>query len=146
LISNARKAGRLDTSSFLRHSRPASESAKEASTAGHLLHHPLRGDLRRRQLGCYRSIRSAKQDWFTEQLGLINGIPSHDTFGAVFAAIDHDQFSACFSAWVADLSNMTEGAVIAIDGKCLRRNLDNLSFAGVMPAFMALLYNPGWYG
>lgn len=69
----------------------------------------------------------AKQDWYTEQFGLINGIPSHDTFGAVFAAIDHDQFSACFSAWVADLSNMTKGEVIAIDGKCLRRSLDKAS-------------------
>jgi len=69
----------------------------------------------------------AKQDWFTEQLGLINGIPSHDTFGAVFAAIDHDQFGACFSSWVADLSNMTEGEVIAIDGKGLRRSLDKAS-------------------
>jgi hypothetical protein len=55
----------------------------------------------------------AKQDGFTEQLGFINGIPPHDTFGAVFAVIDHDQFSARFSAWVADLSNITEGEVFA---------------------------------
>jgi hypothetical protein len=39
----------------------------------------------------------AKQDWFTQQLGLVNGIPSHDTLGAVFAAIDNEQFSECFS-------------------------------------------------
>lgn len=66
----------------------------------------------------------AKQDWLTQQLGLVNGIPSHDTFGAVFAAIDHEQFSACFSRWVADLASLTSGEVIAIDGKCLRRSLD----------------------
>lgn len=69
----------------------------------------------------------AKEDWFTEQLGLANGIPSHDTFGAVFAAIDQTQFSECFSRWVADLVALTDGEVIAIDGKCLRRSVDSSS-------------------
>ena len=69
----------------------------------------------------------AKVDWFTEQLGLTNGIPSHDTFGAVFAAIDQTQFSECFSRWVADLAVLTDGKVIAIDGKCLRRSIDSSS-------------------
>ena len=69
----------------------------------------------------------AKEDWFTEQLALENGIPSHDTFGDVFAAIDTEQFSACFSSWVADLSNLTDGEVIAIDGKTVRRSLDKAS-------------------
>ena len=62
----------------------------------------------------------AKEEWFTELLGLEHGIPSHDTFGAVYAAIDTDHFSICFSRWVADLANITEGEVIAIDGKCLK--------------------------
>lgn len=69
----------------------------------------------------------AKEDWFTKQLGLTNGIPSHDTFGAVFAAIDQTQFSECFSHWVADLATLTDGDVIAIDGKCLRRSVDSSS-------------------
>ena len=29
----------------------------------------------------------AKEEWFTELLGLEHGIPSHDTFGEVYAAI-----------------------------------------------------------
>lgn len=66
----------------------------------------------------------AKENWFTELLGLSHGIPSHDTFGDVFAAINTEQFSECFSKWVADLANLTEGEVIAIDGKCLRRSID----------------------
>jgi len=69
----------------------------------------------------------AKEAWFTELLDLEHGIPSHDTFGEVFAAIDTDQFSDCFSRWVADLASITEGDVIAIDGKCLRRSLDKAS-------------------
>ena len=60
-------------------------------------------------------------------LGLENGIPSHDTFGEVYAAIDTEQFSICFSRWVTDLANITEGEVIAIDGKCLRRSIDKAS-------------------
>jgi len=69
----------------------------------------------------------SKEDWFTQQLGLINGIPSHDTLGAVFAAIDTERFGDCFSRWVADLASLTTGEVIAIDGKCLRRSLDKAS-------------------
>lgn len=69
----------------------------------------------------------AKESWFTEQLGLVNGIPSHDTFGDVFAAIDTEQFSTCFSSWVADLSSLSDGEVIAIDGKTLRRSVDKAS-------------------
>ena len=69
----------------------------------------------------------AKEDWFTKQLGLTHGIPSHDTFGDVFAAIDTEQFSECFSKWVADLASLTEGEIIAIDGKCLRRSIDKAS-------------------
>ena len=69
----------------------------------------------------------AKEAWFTEVLGLENGIPSHDTFGEVYAAIDTEQFSICFSRWVTDLANITEGEVIAIDGKCLRRSIDKAS-------------------
>ena len=69
----------------------------------------------------------AKEFWFTEQPGLVNGIPSHDTFGDVLASIDTEQFSICFSSWVADLSALSDGEVIAIDGKCLRRSVDKAS-------------------
>ncbi len=70
---------------------------------------------------------NAKLAWFTEQLGLENGIPSHDTFGDVFAAIDTEQFSECFTRWANDLATLSEGQIIAIDGKCLRRSVDSAS-------------------
>jgi len=69
----------------------------------------------------------AKQQWFTEQLNLKHGIPSHDTFGDVFAVIDTEQFSDCFTKWVADLSNLVEEDIIALYGKCLRRSIDKAS-------------------
>src|SRR5215469_1689352 len=65
----------------------------------------------------------AKQAWFTELLSLPNGIPSHDTFGRVFAHIDPKQFEANFFQWVQGISKRVKG-VIAIDGKTLRRSHD----------------------
>ena len=62
----------------------------------------------------------AKKSWFNKVLNLPNGLPSHDTFGDVFSVIDTEQFSECFSNWVADLADLTDGEVIAIDGKCLK--------------------------
>jgi predicted transposase YbfD/YdcC len=65
----------------------------------------------------------AKEAFFTELLDLPNGIPSHDTFGRVFALIDPKQFEASFVQWVAGISQRIQG-VIAIDGKTLRRSHD----------------------
>lgn len=65
----------------------------------------------------------AKEAWFTELLNLPNGIPSHDTFGRVFALIDPKQFEASFFQWVQGISTTIKG-VIAIDGKTLRRSHD----------------------
>jgi len=69
----------------------------------------------------------AKYEWLKHLLELKNGIPSHDTFGNVFAMIDPEEFSQCFSSWVADLAQLCDGEVVAIDGKCLRRSMDTAS-------------------
>src|SRR5450759_3345166 len=58
----------------------------------------------------------AKEAFFTDLLTLPNGIPSHDTFGRVFALIDPKQFEASFVQWVQGLSRTVKG-VIAIDGR-----------------------------
>ncbi len=65
----------------------------------------------------------AKEAFFTDLLDLPNGIPSHDTFGRVFALIDPKQFEASFVEWVAGISKTVKG-VVAIDGKTLRRSHD----------------------
>jgi predicted transposase YbfD/YdcC len=67
---------------------------------------------------------NAKRAWFDTFLTLPNGIPSHDTFGRVFAALDPDQFQACFLAWVQQTMIQTDGMVIACDGKTVRRSHD----------------------
>jgi len=66
----------------------------------------------------------AKEAWFRQFLSLENGIPSHDTFGRVFALLDPKAFEACFRSWVASISDFIPGEVIAIDGKTLRRSHD----------------------
>lgn len=66
----------------------------------------------------------AKEAWFTDLLDLPNGIPSHDTFGRVFALIDPKQFEASFIERVQGISQTVKG-VIAIDGKTLRRSHDH---------------------
>ena len=68
-----------------------------------------------------------KKNWFKTFLDLPNGIPSHDTFGRVFAALDPTAFEQCFMAWVAHLATASEGRLIPIDGKTIRRSLDTAS-------------------
>jgi len=65
---------------------------------------------------------NAKQEWLASFLALPSGIPSHDTFTRVFAALDPEAFSRCFLAWVQATVIHTEGAVIAVDGKFARRS------------------------
>ena len=66
----------------------------------------------------------SKYDCLKRFLKLPNGIPSHDTFGRVFSLIDPAQFQRCFVDWVKGISELTQGEVIAIDGKTLRGSYD----------------------
>ena len=65
-----------------------------------------------------------KEEWFKSFLELPNGIPSHDTFGDVFARLDPDQFQRCFIQWIQAVAQVTQGEVVAIDGKTVRRSHD----------------------
>jgi predicted transposase YbfD/YdcC len=63
----------------------------------------------------------AKQDWFKTFLKLRNGIPSHDTFNRVFAALDPGKFLDCFLRWTQSLRQAVAQEIVALDGKALRR-------------------------
>jgi hypothetical protein len=74
----------------------------------------------------------AKYDWLNTVLDLPNGIPSHDTFGRVFARLDPDQLQQSFLSWVRSVSQVTDGEVIAIDGKTARRSYDQSKGKGAI--------------
>jgi predicted transposase YbfD/YdcC len=65
----------------------------------------------------------AKYDWFKTFLELPHGIPSHDTFNRLFAALKPAQFLECFLRWTQSLRPAIAGEIVAIDGKALRRAL-----------------------
>jgi len=67
---------------------------------------------------------NAKREWFETFLELSHGIPSHDTFGKVFALIDPKEFQASFLNWMHEIAKVTSGQLIAIDGKTVRRSHD----------------------
>jgi len=61
----------------------------------------------------------AKLEWLKTFLTLPSGIPSHDTFNRVFAALDPEELEKGFVAWVSSIAKLTAGEVVAIDGKAL---------------------------
>ena len=75
----------------------------------------------------------SKYDWLKTFLALPNGIPSHDTFGRVFARISPAHFQDCFSAWVQSLLPKLEAEIVPIDGKTLRHSYDRTSGKKAVP-------------
>jgi len=76
---------------------------------------------------------NSKKEWLKTFLELENGIPSHDTFGRVFALINPQEFENGFLEWVKLIQEVTQGQVIAIDGKQMRGSKD-------VPAGQAAIY------
>jgi predicted transposase YbfD/YdcC len=64
----------------------------------------------------------ARESWLRTFLGLRHGIPTHDTIGRVLAALDPQALGEAFRQWVAAVARLTQGEVVAIDGKTLRRS------------------------
>ncbi|MBN2883586.1 MAG: ISAs1 family transposase, partial [Clostridia bacterium] len=62
-----------------------------------------------RQLGWLRKFRPFE-----------NGIPSHDTINRVVSSINPEKFGECFINWINEISDISKGEVIAIDGKTVK--------------------------
>src|SRR5215470_464249 len=73
----------------------------------------------------------ARQAWLSEFLELPYGIPSHATFGRVFALLDPAGLHQAFLSWMNALATQCED-VIALDGKTIRRSLDRTDGKGPM--------------
>jgi predicted transposase YbfD/YdcC len=61
-----------------------------------------------------------REDWLKTFLALPNGIPSHDTFNRVFAALDPKRFAVCVGRWMEAVCQATGWRQVAIDGKAVR--------------------------
>src|SRR5215831_4299045 len=59
----------------------------------------------------------AKRKWLEKFLELPHGIPSHDTFGRVFALLDPGQLAPMLRRFVQTVTPSLAGEAVAIDGK-----------------------------
>lgn len=74
----------------------------------------------------------SKIDWLRKWIELENGIPSHDCIARVMARLPATEITDCFIAWVQSVAELTEGEVIAIDGKTARRSYNRKDKLGAI--------------
>lgn len=81
----------------------------------------------------------AREAWLKTFLDLPHGIPSHDTLGRVFALMGPKSLQKAFRTWMAEVSRLSGGDVVAIDGKTLRRSFDSpgVGFVHMVSAWSA---------
>jgi predicted transposase YbfD/YdcC len=80
--------------------------------------------------------------YFTELLGLTNGIPSHDTFSAAFSVVKPAEFLECFIQWLIELTR-AKGRHISIDGKAVRAACEKVYNKKVPILINALMVETG---
>ena len=68
-----------------------------------------------------------KREWLAKFLDMSSGIPSHDRFNAIFAMIKPAEFEKCLLSWITSLHEISDGQLVAIDGKTLRGSFDAAS-------------------
>jgi predicted transposase YbfD/YdcC len=71
----------------------------------------------------------SKRQWLQTFLALPHGIPSHDTFGRVFARLNPTRFQECFLSWTRAVAALTQGTLVSLDGKTVRASFDRATAA-----------------
>jgi len=71
----------------------------------------------------------SKRAWLQTFLALPHGIPSHDTFGRVFARLNPRRFQECFLSWTRAVAQLTQGTLISLDGKTVKASFDRATAA-----------------
>lgn len=66
----------------------------------------------------------SKKEWLQQFLELPNGIPSHDTFGRVFALLNPEELEKHFQEWVREIAKQLGLKLVAIDGKGINGSYD----------------------
>ena len=65
-----------------------------------------------------------KLDWLRRYVPLANGIPVDDTIARIISALSVSGFQECFLSWMEDVVKLSDGEIVAVDGKTHRRSHD----------------------
>ena len=71
----------------------------------------------------------SKHAWLQTFLALPHGIPSHDTFGRVFARLNPRRFQECCLSWTQAVARLTQGTLVSLDGKTVKASFDRATAA-----------------
>ena len=66
----------------------------------------------------------SKRAWLRTFLALPPGMPSHDTFGRGLARLNPKRFQQCFLSWTQAVAQLTQGALVSLDGKTVKASFD----------------------
>ncbi len=66
------------------------------------------------------TFAKSRKSWLLSILDLSSGVPCYNTFWWVFMLLDPESFEKGFSNWMQSITTLTNGKVLAIDGKALR--------------------------
>jgi len=66
----------------------------------------------------------AKLAWLRQYVPLANGVPVDDTIARIVSALSVTGFQECFRSWMDDMATLSEGEIVAVDGKTHRRSHD----------------------
>ncbi|MGO4999265.1 ISAs1 family transposase [Oceanisphaera sp. W20_SRM_FM3] len=67
-----------------------------------------------------REYLLGQHEWFVEQGMFEEGVPVDDTIASIISSIKPELFQACFIEWMQSVHQLTDGELVAIDGKTLR--------------------------
>lgn len=77
-----------------------------------------------RKLGGYWDVWWRTPDWLKLYGDFELGVPGHDTIARVISRINAKQLQSSFIEWMQDCQQLSDGSVIAIGGKTVRRSFD----------------------
>jgi predicted transposase YbfD/YdcC len=63
----------------------------------------------------------ARLEWLRQYFPYASGIPRHDTIARVLSRLDPEALQRSFIGWVQAASELSDGEIVAIDGKTARR-------------------------
>lgn len=73
------------------------------------------------------SFGHSRLEWLKQFGNFKNGIPVDDTIARVVSSLNPKALQKCFIDWMQNASEVTEGKIISLDGKTVRRSFDKRS-------------------